>query len=338
MTTQASTVPGAAAPSATAVSAKDATPRRSSGSDSSSSLFGLVDHTEILKSFQLTSFHTLTSRVGLTDQRGDDRPAVSHTSHFIDHADLQALAGEIVPARMPDRIRLQCLKCQIKFRPPLVARHHCRCCGDIFCMRCSSTKMRLLLPSPEYTEGDVRVCDYCYTHLAVGDKNSILRYLGVLRSTENFEIVDKLNAARALHMSIEFEPLAQSPSLSAQESYPAFYSATTQFGGFDCLWQIIKSILEDAGSPSELKDLMCRLVTSVLSRIPPGDTDRARPFYAGSSSDGVDLLVKCLPDSDVVESAALALTHAVSRDMGGLQLATFEVSARFCMQYSIGKK
>lgn len=254
----------------------------------------------------MTSFSTLTSRVGLTVSAGDG-PAVSHshtTRHFLDHGDLQQLAMEILPVRMPDKIRTECLKCSVKFSPPFVARHHCRCCGDIFCAKCSGTKMRLALPSPEYAE-DVRVCDYCFTHLCQGDKNSILRYLGVLRSSE-VDCVDKLNAARALHMSIEFEPLAPDPPIG----YPHFYTAVRQFGGFNSLWQIIKSISDDASSPSELSCLMCRLVSSTFARLSPRDLDSAKMFYC---LDGVSMLVRCLQDGDCVESAAEALTHVVSK-------------------------
>ena len=162
--------------------------------------------------------------------------------------------------------------------------------------------MRITLPSPEYAE-DVRVCDFCFAHLAQGDKNSILRYLGVLRSSE-VDCVDKLNAARALHMSLEFEPLAP------DATYPALYTAVRQFGGFHALWQIIKCITDDASSPSELKDLMCRLVSSAFARLSPRDLESAKMFYY---LDGVSMLVRCLQDADCVESASEALTHVVSK-------------------------
>lgn len=80
------------------------------------------------------------------------------------NAELQSLAMEILPYKIPDKDRLNCFKCQVKFQPPFQKRHHCRSCGDIYCNDCSNHRLHVILPSHEYKE-PVRVCDYCMGHL-----------------------------------------------------------------------------------------------------------------------------------------------------------------------------
>ena len=75
----------------------------------------------------------------------------------------------------------------------------------MFCQKCSTLKLTLNLPGEDYTRGPVRVCDFCALHLSVGDLNSMLRYCTILRgSLPDFTgLVYKLQAARALHISVE---------------------------------------------------------------------------------------------------------------------------------------
>ena len=116
-------------------------------------------------------------------------------------------ALEIAPMRVPDKDRPACLKCSVKFTtfPPFQKRHHCRSCGEVFCQKCSTLKLSLPLVGEEYLKGPVRVCDFCALHLSVGDNNSLLRYCTILKSSpaDSSGLVFKLQAARALHMSIE---------------------------------------------------------------------------------------------------------------------------------------
>ena len=79
---------------------------------------------------------------------------------FSESEELQELAMEILPARIPDKDRPFCVKCQTKFQPPFQKRHHCRSCGDVYCNKCSDNKATLVLPGSEYLE-PVRICDYC---------------------------------------------------------------------------------------------------------------------------------------------------------------------------------
>lgn len=52
-----------------------------------------------------------------------------------------------------------CKRCKKKFKAFYRGRHHCRCCGYVFCGRCTSNRMNL----PEFGYYEVvRVCDVCY--------------------------------------------------------------------------------------------------------------------------------------------------------------------------------
>ncbi|KAF1316347.1 Myotubularin-like protein, partial [Globisporangium splendens] len=52
-----------------------------------------------------------------------------------------------------------CKRCKKKFKTFYRNRHHCRCCGYVFCGRCTSNRMNL----PEFGYHDVvRVCNICY--------------------------------------------------------------------------------------------------------------------------------------------------------------------------------
>ncbi|GAB9473359.1 Myotubularin-like protein [Globisporangium polare] len=52
-----------------------------------------------------------------------------------------------------------CKRCKKKFKTFYRNRHHCRCCGYVFCGRCTSNRMNL----PEFGYYDVvRVCNICY--------------------------------------------------------------------------------------------------------------------------------------------------------------------------------
>lgn len=169
------------------------------------------------------------------------------TSYFLNDPQLQQLAQEISPYRLPDKFRLNCLKCNVKFSL-LTKRHHCRSCGDIFCKKCSDNEMILRLPGEEYKAGDVRCCDFCIRHLITGDQNSMLRYVGILRGQDASLTIDmKVKAARALHLSIDHEPISiassydgfSNESSSWNTFYPALYDLQTQCNTFEILWGYI---------------------------------------------------------------------------------------------------
>lgn len=59
---------------------------------------------------------------------------------------------------VPDEVAPACFKCHQQFTT-IKRRHHCRCCGEVFCGSCSTRRARL----PEHGHSSlVRVCDECY--------------------------------------------------------------------------------------------------------------------------------------------------------------------------------
>lgn len=80
--------------------------------------------------------------------------------------------------KVPDSLRPICPSCNSAFTMSK-RRHHCRLCGDVFCDTCSSHRCTLPLDGPEF-EKPVRVCDFCFKDIDVGNFFSVRRYLTVL--------------------------------------------------------------------------------------------------------------------------------------------------------------
>ncbi|UJR15044.1 hypothetical protein I4U23_002017 [Adineta vaga] len=78
-------------------------------------------------------------------------------------SDGQQQLGLRAPAWVNDIDVTRCQNCNNRFPQTLLSsrRHHCRSCGRCICGSCSTKKLLL-----EYckNEGEVRVCDTCYTH------------------------------------------------------------------------------------------------------------------------------------------------------------------------------
>eukprot|EP01112_Ceratiomyxa_fruticulosa_P021275 TRINITY_DN7427_c0_g1_i1.p1 TRINITY_DN7427_c0_g1~~TRINITY_DN7427_c0_g1_i1.p1 ORF type:complete len:522 (-),score=63.36 TRINITY_DN7427_c0_g1_i1:448-2013(-) len=71
---------------------------------------------------------------------------------------MSSLAIKARPTWVPDNTGTVCSKCFAIFST-LNRRHHCRCCGQIFCNSCASLK----LPLPKYGyDKPVRVCKCCF--------------------------------------------------------------------------------------------------------------------------------------------------------------------------------
>ncbi|OWK55494.1 Lateral signaling target protein 2 [Lonchura striata] len=71
----------------------------------------------------------------------------------------RAAGARHLPEWVPDSTCSQCSACRSPFTL-LRRRHHCRCCGKIFCARCSPNTA--VLPYYGQTK-PVRVCTHCYT-------------------------------------------------------------------------------------------------------------------------------------------------------------------------------
>ncbi|KAL3919643.1 MAG: hypothetical protein SGILL_003654 [Bacillariaceae sp.] len=77
--------------------------------------------------------------------------------------------------KVADKYRLECPHCDALFTLSK-RRHHCRLCGDVFCDACSSHRVTLPLPGPEF-EKPVRICDFCNQDVEQGNFFSMRRYL-----------------------------------------------------------------------------------------------------------------------------------------------------------------
>ena len=75
----------------------------------------------------------------------------------------QELLGERAPVWVNDMDVTRCQNCNNRFRSTIFSqrRHHCRSCGRCVCNECSGK--RLSLPYCK-NDGEVRICDACYTH------------------------------------------------------------------------------------------------------------------------------------------------------------------------------
>lgn len=192
-------------------------------------------------------------------------PDILQTNYFGTNFELQQLANEILPAKIISNIRNSCFRCNTKFIPSISSRHHCRSCGEVFCKRCCQQKAKLFLPDPEYMQ-PVRVCDFCFGHVAAGDHNSMLRYLFLLAEPETPDPL-KFKAAKALYLSICHERLwtpeedaAKGVGYDIALKYPAFYEAIHRIGGFDGFWSRIIPNL-DIHRPVLLRNQVCRVIS-----------------------------------------------------------------------------
>ncbi|VEU37777.1 unnamed protein product [Pseudo-nitzschia multistriata] len=77
--------------------------------------------------------------------------------------------------KVADKHRLNCAHCAVLFTVSK-RRHHCRLCGDVFCDACSSHRVDLPLPGPEFDK-PVRICDFCNEDVRQGNFFSLRRYL-----------------------------------------------------------------------------------------------------------------------------------------------------------------
>lgn len=62
----------------------------------------------------------------------------------------------------------------------MCTQHHCRCCGELVCDKCSQHKVQL--PRQHETlKGEQRICEHCNTHISYGNFRCLVRYLTILQ-------------------------------------------------------------------------------------------------------------------------------------------------------------
>ncbi|CAO1623069.1 unnamed protein product [Sympodiomycopsis kandeliae] len=105
------------------------------------------------------SIHTSPSKAGEEFRVGRTSPTASFQTSAEAFRRLTIKGGAASSKQfwMPDDLAKECSACGTAFS--LARRkHHCRCCGQIFCFKCASN---LLAGSTFNLQGMVRVCDFC---------------------------------------------------------------------------------------------------------------------------------------------------------------------------------
>lgn len=223
-------------------------------------------------SSRMSKASSYASSTGSTD--------IEPTAYFSNNFEIQNFAVELPPIRVSEKFRSTCFKCNSKFSPPFTTRHHCRSCGEIYCKKCASHKVRIPLSNTGDAEYDdpVRCCDYCMAHLRVNDQNSMLRWLVIMRTAESEEIV-KFKAARVLYLSICHEHIwtkqeedsfnrnqgDKKNQLDMSYKYPALYDAIHRIGGFENFWGCVLPNLHESKSQG-LRALTARIVSRCVYR------------------------------------------------------------------------
>eukprot|EP01041_Mallomonas_annulata_P008511 gene8511-17550_t len=230
---------------------------------------------------------------------------------------LQSIVSQILPFRVLDKDQPQCFQCQSKFGP-FYLRHHCRSCGEIFCHKCSSMKIKVELPTEAYKQ-PVRVCDICSGHLSLGDQNSILRYVNILRYDQ--DIKRRYGALQAFYLCLHphTEDLTattdststtiESETQTQQEVIAVFQRLRLQFSGAAPIVQGVMMSLAlnlGGGDSSSHKLLACKVLTMLLRLY----KDEAVQVIKRESN--LSVLLDCLQDRDLVEDVANVLTLALT--------------------------
>jgi hypothetical protein len=94
-----------------------------------------------------------SSSVGSSDNATEIVDAVQETTYFIENAEIQEFAQEILPYMAKQHPDNRCFKCQTVMKRPERSARHCRSCGEIYCKQCCVFKIELPLPEDEYDEG-----------------------------------------------------------------------------------------------------------------------------------------------------------------------------------------
>ncbi|KAG8439403.1 hypothetical protein GDO86_005568 [Hymenochirus boettgeri] len=106
-----------------------------------------------------TVFETMSSKQQVEREKTvDDALRLSDCYLCQNNMENNNQTKSVAPKWVPDRASSLCMSCCASFTL-LRRRHHCRCCGKIFCSRCSAYTTSL--PHVDSTQL-VRVCSHCY--------------------------------------------------------------------------------------------------------------------------------------------------------------------------------
>ena len=123
------------------------------------------DNNEIKESASVSSLNSSIGSSSLSSlgsgEEPEDAEDIEYTSYFIDNQEIQDFAVDILPCRVKVPAEGgQCCRCHSKLNTAFHTRHHCRCCGEVYCKKCCSYRSEIPLPDDEYDEGELHYLYY----------------------------------------------------------------------------------------------------------------------------------------------------------------------------------
>jgi hypothetical protein len=145
---------------------------------------------------------------------------------------IQELSNELKPILVSSTDRKTCLNCHIAFSPPFVVKNHCRCCGELYCNKCTAAaKVNL----PIY-DTPVKICGFCFKHVEKGDFVSPLRCVVVLAAPDAPD-AEKMKALVLFNFILD--------EIKSTRKNSADEYLLRSLGGFDNLWKVFGTTIEN---------------------------------------------------------------------------------------------
>eukprot|EP00742_Colponemidia_sp_Colp-10_P007528 GILJ01008114.1.p1 GENE.GILJ01008114.1~~GILJ01008114.1.p1 ORF type:complete len:2086 (-),score=306.12 GILJ01008114.1:412-6546(-) len=164
------------------------------------------------------------------------------------------------PVWVADEVVHNCMNCDKSLTGMFSGKHHCRCCGGIFCG--THSKDKLVLPW-DVSAGAQRVCDDCKLHLQERQQICMLRLIQLIQYGDGRKPIDALKRLHSLFThEIEREPVgAQLASEFASRK------------GFDSLMKQLNLPLTHADPPRHIIiPCLCDVII-VLANLTPSSID-----------------------------------------------------------------
>eukprot|EP00499_Haloplacidia_sp_CaronLabIsolate_P001770 CAMPEP_0196781562 /NCGR_PEP_ID=MMETSP1104-20130614/9794_1 /TAXON_ID=33652 /ORGANISM="Cafeteria sp., Strain Caron Lab Isolate" /LENGTH=739 /DNA_ID=CAMNT_0042151795 /DNA_START=1 /DNA_END=2217 /DNA_ORIENTATION=+ len=163
-----------------------------------------------------------------------------------------ALAAGASPASrlpvtdLPDAYTDKCMQCDASVGSIFARKHHCRCCGRIFCSSCTSQTAMVPLPSEDGKyDKPQRVCDFCFLSLARGITLCVPRMLTTLAvetAPRAHQMLALEGLAEVLETRLELPPV---PTAPLKKSMPNPLGASSRRAAFPT--QPLLQLLESFG-------------------------------------------------------------------------------------------
>ena len=222
---------------------------------------------------------------------------------------------DVEPFYVPDGMRTGCHLCGVKFQLVVRGRHHCRCCGEIICDKCSQSKLSLPRKHESFAKGEQRVCDACHVHMAKhGNYRCLVRYVSTLRAGK--EATTASQRYVALRLLVEaLDPhthwkgdvtLGDDGAQKAAELHTA--------GGAEAVYQALGPLLDRTSVPVPVRQMALVALGHVLAlafSLPTRKTEYATQL-ADASPRLLPLVLASLDEPTLQEHAARVVYYAAA--------------------------